>query len=432
MTVVAPSRTRWKILALVTFACAVGYFLRANMSIVGESMIDDLGLTEVHLGYMFSAFAAGYALFQLPGGVLGNRLGARFLLTAMLVSWAILTAVTALVPGSTVLGVGSIVVSLVVIRFLVGVTQAPLFPVSAGGTIANWFPVDGWGLPFGLQIAGYTLGAAAAGPLLVWLMEGVGWRYAMLLSAPLGLISAGLWWWYARDLPSQHPEVNEAELSLIDCNRPAAVEQHTPGAWKRALANRDILLLTISYFCTQYVFYLFFSWFFFYLVEVREFGYQQAGIFTSAQWIVGAIAGLTGGILTDTMVRKWGSRMGLRWLAVISLFLCGVTLIVGAVSSNIVVVITMLCLSFGFTQIADNPFWIAAMAIAGRNAEVATGVLNTGGNVVGAVGGLLVPFIALTFNWTVAVASGAIFAFIAAGIWFFICADRPMLALEDK
>ncbi|MFT5483539.1 MAG: ACS family glucarate transporter-like MFS transporter, partial [Halieaceae bacterium] len=243
-TTTAPTNVRWKILVLVTFASFVGYFLRSNVSIVGESMIDDLGLTEVHLGYMFSAFAAGYAMFQLPGGVMGNRFGARFLLTAMLLSWAILTALTGLIPGSSVLGVGSIVVSLVVLRFLVGATQAPLFPVSAGGTISNWFPVEGWGLPFGLQIAGYTLGAAAAAPVLVWLMESVGWRDALLISAPLGLISAGLWWWYARDLPIQHRSVNAAEVQLIDHNRPPLVEQSTPGAWKRALANRDILLLT--------------------------------------------------------------------------------------------------------------------------------------------------------------------------------------------
>lgn len=393
-------------------------------------MINDLGLTEAHLGYIFSAFAAGYAIFQLPGGVLGNRFGTRRVMTVLIVAWAIFTALTALVPGADTLSIGAIVISLIVLRFLVGATQAPLFPVACGGAIANWFPVGGWGLPFGLQIAGYTLGAAACAPLLVWLMDIYGWRYALMISVPPAIFLAGVWWWYVRDYPRDHPRVNDAELALIDAGRSPPAEDYVAGTWKRALANREILLLTISYFCTQYVFYLFFSWFFFYLVEVREFEQQQAGIFTSAQWILGAIAGLVGGVLTDWTIKKWGIRHGPRWLAVSSLILCGLTLVAGALSDNVPVVVAMLCLSFAATQIADNPYWIATMAVAERHAQVATGVLNTGGNVVGFFGGLMVPLIAINLGWTAAMMSGAVFAFIAAGLWLFIRADRPMLEPE--
>jgi ACS family glucarate transporter-like MFS transporter len=431
MTVHAPTRIRWRVLALVILASLGAYFLRANVSTLGETMIKDLGLTEIHLGYIFSAFAAGYAIFQLPGGVMGNRFGARRMITGMLLAWAGLTILTALVPGADTLGVVAIVASLVVIRFLVGATQAPIFPVTCGGTIANWFPVGGWGLPFGLQIAGYTLGAAAAAPLLVWLMEGFGWRGALLITGPPAALAAGLWWWYVRDFPGDHSSVNSAEIALIDANRSPPCDKVVPGAWKRALANRDILLLTISYFCVQYVFYLFFSWFFFYLVEVREFDNRQAGLFVSAQWVVGAIAGLGGGILTDLATRRLGIRRGPRDLAIISLVLCAVTLYVGAVSSNVTLVVSMLCLSFGFTQVADNPYWIAAMAVAERQAEVATGVLNTGGNVVGFVGGMLVPLIALGYSWTAAMASGAVFALVAALLWCFVRADRPMMEMEQ-
>lgn len=422
----APTSIRWRVLALVILASLAAYFLRANVSTLGDTIIDDLGLTEIHLGYIFSAFAAGYALFQLPGGVMGNRFGARRMVTWMLLAWALLTVLTGMVWGSDSIGVLAVVTSLVVLRFLVGATQAPLFPVASGGTIANWFPVGGWGVPFGLQIAGYTLGAAAAAPLLVWLMESYGWRGALFITSPPAVLIALLWWWYVRDFPTQHKSVNAAEIAMIDAGRPPPAEQPVPGAWKRALADRNILLLTISYFCVQYVFYLFFSWFFYYLVEVREFENQVAGMFVSAQWIVGAIAGLGGGVLTDVATRRLGIRRGPRDLAIISLLLCAVTLCVGAFSSNVTLVITMLCLSFGFTQVADNPYWIAAMAVAGRRAEVATGVLNTGGNVVGFVGGMLVPLIATTYNWTAAMASGAVFALVAALLWCFVSADQPM------
>jgi len=417
---------RWVILVLVLFASFFSYFLRSNLSILGETMINDLGLTEVHLGYIFSAFAAGYALFQLPGGMLGDRFGARFLITAMLVIWTVLNFLTALIPDSNSMGVGLIVFNLMVLRFLVGVTHAPIFPVSGGGTIANWFPVGGWGLPFGLQVAGLSLGAALAAPLLVWLMADFGWRGALLMTTPPAFVLALIWWWYVRDYPKDHRDVNPAELALIDANRTPPVKHHLPGVWKSVLFNRDISILAISYFCMNYVFYLFFYWFFFYLVGVRHFDDQQAGIFTSTQWIVGAVAGLGGGILCDIMVRKLGFRHGPRLLAIVSLLLSGLFLIAGAMATNVFVAVTLLSLSFGCIQIADNPYWIAAIAIAGRHAQVATGILNTGGNVVGFVGGLLVPFLAATFGWTVAVASGAIFAFVGAGLWFLIRVDRSM------
>lgn len=422
----AATGIRWRVLSLVILASVGGYFLRANVSTLGDAMIDDLGLTEVHLGYVFAAFAAGYALFQLPGGVLGNRFGARRTMTGMLLALALLTALTGLAPGADAVGVYAAVATLVLLRFLVGVSQGPLFPVTSGGTIANWFPVGGWGLPFGLQVAGYTLGAAASAPILVWLMESHGWRGALYLTAAPALAIAAIWWWYVRDFPVQHRAVNPAEVRLIDANRPPPGEKPLPGAWRRALANRDVQLLTLSYFCMQYVFYLFFSWFFYYLVEVREFANQQAGLFVSAQWIVGAIAGLGGGILTDVATRRRGIRRGPRDLAVTSLLLCAVTLMVGAVSSNATLVIVMLCFSFGFTQVADNPYWIATMAVAGRESQVATGVLNTGGNTVGFVGGLLVPLIAGNYNWTAAMASGSAFALLAALLWCFVRADRPM------
>ena len=293
------TRVRWMILALVLFASFISYFVRSNLSVLSDAMADDLGLTATQLGYAFSAFAAGYALFQLPGGLLGNRLGGRTLVTLMAVAWFALTTLTGLVPGSSVGGLGAVMISLIVLRFLVGVSNAPIFPVTAGGTIANWFPIGGWGLPMGLQVAALALGAALSAPLLVWLTESFGWRSALLVTAPASLLLALLWWRYVRDCPGQHPRVNDAERALIDAGRPPAETHRLPGAWKAAVANRDILLLTISYFCMGYIFYLFFSWFFFYLVEIRGFDKQQAGLFMSAQWVLGAVAGVAGGALVE-------------------------------------------------------------------------------------------------------------------------------------
>lgn len=423
---------RWIVLGLILLASFVSYVLRTNFNIVAEMMGEDLGLTEIQLGIIFSSFAAGYAIFQFPGGVAGNRFGARRLMAALMVAWGLLALGTALVPGPEVLSSGAIVACLVVIRFLVGATHAPIYPVTGGGTTANWFPVGGWGLPLGLSSTGLTLGAAATAPVVVMLMEAFGWRGALLITAPAAFVVAAVWYWYVRDFPKQHASVSAEELALIDANRPPPEAALEKGSWKKALKNRDILLLTVSYFCMNYVFYLFFSWFFFYLVDVKEFPVSQAGTLTAAQWILGAIGATAGGFFCDMLIRRYGLRLGPRMVAVTGLVLCSLFLFFGAIGSQPILAVVLLCIAFGCTQITEAAYWVAAVAIGGRHAETASGVLNTGGNVVGFVGGMLVPVTATAFGWTTAVSTGSIFAIVGAILWFFIRSDRPMDAAETR
>jgi ACS family glucarate transporter-like MFS transporter len=416
---------RWLVLFIVVFAAAVSYVLRTNLSIVSETMMHDLGMNNSQLGLVFSAFAAGYAIFQFPGGIFGDKFGARFAITAIAVVWAILTIVTAVIPGTDVLSVGAIVGCLVVTRFLVGAVHAPIFPATTG-TVSSWFPVKEWGIANGLSVTVLALGAAATAPLVVWAMESFGWRFAMAITAPTGLILAFVFHRYITDDPQDHPRIRKAELSLIASDRPPTGVGSVKGVWRLALKDRNILLLTISYFCMNYVYYLFFSWFFFYLVDVKGFSAADAGMLTAAMWFIGAIGGVVGGLTCDFMVRHFGMRLGTRYLNVSGLLLTAAFLFLGATADNTTFVIVMLCISFGFTMVTDIPYWVAAMSVAGEHAPVATGILNTGGNVPGILGGMLVPLLANLAGWPVAMASGSVFAIVAAVLWFYIRADEPM------
>jgi ACS family glucarate transporter-like MFS transporter len=418
---------RWFILALILLASFIAYVLRSNMSIVGPTIKDDLGLTEMQLGMVLSAFSLSYAIFQIPSGVFGGRLGSRSAIAAIAVVWGVLTIAFGLVPGSDVASVGVAVACLVAFRFLMGVAQAPIFPVT-GATTADWFPIGRWGLPLGLSSTGLTLGAAATGPLLVWLMGLYGWRISFFLTAPVAFLLAGAWWWYVRDYPGEHPKVSPRELALIDADRPPP-QSHAEhkGIWKKVLKNRDILLLTVSYFCMNYIFFLFFNWFYFYLTVVKGFSEQSAAGMWSAQWLVGAVGATLGGWLCDRMISRFGLRLGPRVLVIPSLILCGAFLVLGATSESPYLAVSLLCISFGFTQITEAAYWSTMISVAGRDASEGGGVLNTGGNVVGAVGGLLVPFTAKYLGWTVAVSMGGVFALIGALLWFFIRGDRPIL-----
>jgi ACS family glucarate transporter-like MFS transporter len=420
------TNVRWVVLSLILLASFVSYVLRSNVSILGATMRTDLGMTEIQLGMVLSAFPLGYAIFQFPAGVFGGRLGSRLAIAAIVVVWGVFTIATALVPGSSVAPIGVVVASLVALRFLLGVSQAPIFPVT-GGTTADWFPIGHWGLPLGLSSTALTLGSAASAPLLVWMMGPYGWRGALFLTAPLAFLLAGAWWWFVRDYPRDHPKVSPEELALIDAGRPPprSHDEHK-GTWKKVLKNRDLLLLTASYACMNYVFYLFFSWFFFYLTEVKGFEDQEAGGLTAALWIIGAVGATLGGYICDRSISMFGLRRGPQIIAISGLILCAIFLFLGATSTDPYRTVILLSLSFGCTQLTETPYWSAMISVSGRNASEGGGMLNTGGNIPGVVGGMLVPLTASYFGWVAAVSMGSIFAVFAAVIWFFVRGDRPM------
>lgn len=421
------TNVRWVILALLFMASFVAYILRTNMSIAGESMMADIGLSKIQLGMVLSAFAWGYAIFQFPGGIFGNIMGGRRALTIIALLWGILTLATGLIPGTAVASTSFILTTLIGLRFFMGVVQAPLFPVACGGTIGNWFPVSGWALPNGLTSTGLTLGAAATAPLIAWLMETLGWRESFILTAPLAFLTAGVWWWYARDNPADHPRVSNKELDLINANRPSQVQAiEDKAAWKHVLKNRDILLLAASYFCMNYVFYIFFNWFFIYLVDIREFEILEGGYFAAAPWMVGAAAASMGGFWCDRLCKRIGPRWGCRIPGIVGLSLVAGFLFLGATAKNPYLAVVFLSLSFGCTQLTEGAYWAAAIFVSNKQASAATGIMNTGGNVVGGVGALLVPITAETFGWVPALATGSVFALIGVGLWLLVRADKPI------
>ena len=420
---------RWRILLLLFFAGFVSYVLRTNMSIAGKSLMTDLGLSQMQLGLVLAAFAWGYGIFQLPGGVLGDRIGARRAMTILLVLWGILNLLIALVPKTSVASPTVILGSLIGLRFLMGVAQAPLYPITGGGTTCNWFPIGGWAFPTGLQNAGLTLGSAATGPLVAWLMERMGWRLSFVVTAPMAFVLAGVWWWYVRDTPAEHAAVSSGERALIDAGRPSAAEAaqgQERGVWKAVLKDRNMRLLTASYFCNNYVFYFFFNWLFIYLVDERGFKILQGGFYAAAPWLTGTVTAIAGGIVCDRLTRRRGIRFAAKWTAVPCTIGEAVLIAAAAMAGNPYVAVVLLSLCLGLQQFTDSAYWAATISVSGRHASTACGLLNMGGNVVGGVGALLVPFTVKTLGWVPALATGSIFALIAAVLWIWIRADEPL------
>ncbi len=416
---------RWRVLGLLVLVSFVSYVLRSDVSIASTALVDDLGLTEQQLGYVFAAFAAGYAIFQFPGGLFGMKVGARRAMTIIMVLWGLLIMLTA-AAGSIAASTTTVLAALIGVRFLVGAAHAPIYPLT-GAVIERWFPIGSWALPNGLSSTGLTLGYAAVAPALAVMVVEFGWQASFVMLGPIAFVGAAFWWWYVRDEPRQHASVNDAEAVLIMANRPEVADAGTDQPdWLRILKNRDVLLLTLSYFCMNYVFYLMFNWVFYYLVEVRGFDAAAAGFFTSVQWIAAAVGATLGGFLCDFLCRRGGMRRGCARPAMLALLLSGTFVCVGALTGNAYIAVGCLAMSFLCNQITEAAFWAAGISIGGRNAGAACGVMNTGGNAAGIVFALLVPLIAQHLGWTTAIVMGTLFAFTSAALWLFIRADRPV------
>ena len=421
-----PTFVRWRVFVILAFGSFVAYVLRSDLSIAAPVMMKDLGLSEIEWGWVVAAFTTSYAILQFPGGIFGDKVGPRKALAVIASLWSICMLLTVLVPSPAVASGAMVLGSLMAVRFLVGVVQAPIFPV-INTAISRWFPVGGWALPIGLSSTGLTLGFAAAAPVMAWLVAEHGWRTAFMIVAPLGFVVSALWWWYARDHPAEHPSINDAEVELITAEQAAPVlTPINPPGWVRVLKDRNIILLTVSYFCSNFVFYSTFSWFYYYAVTVRGFDTGTAGYVTSTQWIAGAAGAALGGWLCDHLVRKFGLLRGSRWPIIIGQTGCAVFLVIGAFHANAVIAVAFLALCFFFQQITEGSYWSTSIAIGNQLAGAAGGVLNTGANAMGILNALFVPWMATTFSWKVAIGSGAIFSIVALVLLMFVRPDQPI------
>ena len=224
-----PSRIRWLILALLFLISVVTYIDRVNISVTARQMMPAYGMTDQEMGWVFSAFVVGYALFQIPGGWLADRWGVRVVLTVALLWWSICTALTAMVAASSLASLVGIIGALMLVRFCLGMGEAVALP-AFNRAVTNWFPADARGFGIGIAIGGIGLGSAMTPPIAAWVMVNWGWQTVFYLASLLGIGMGLLWWLLSRNHPHEHPWVNAGEQALL--KREPTSHHHS-----RALAN---------------------------------------------------------------------------------------------------------------------------------------------------------------------------------------------------
>src|SRR5713226_6988076 len=261
------SHVRWSLVFLMFVLGAVAFLDRVNISIAGSSIAADYHLSNVQLGSVFSALLWGYAFFQTLGGRLADRVGPRRVLAFGVIWWGVFTALTAAVPA----GIANALVLFVAIRFLLGVGEAVVFPAS-NQFVARWIPTQERGVANGWIFAGVGAGAGLSPPLITFIMLHHGWRASFWVCAGIGLIAGGAWYVLARDTPAEHSGVSAAELAYIRSGLSAENSQGRERKlvpWGTVFKSREVLAITISYFSFGYVAWIFFSWFYIYLAQVR-------------------------------------------------------------------------------------------------------------------------------------------------------------------
>lgn len=415
-----PAPGRWVILALLFAICVVTYVDRVNISVTARQMMPALGLTDLQMGQIFSAFVVGYALCQIPGGWLGDRWGPRLTLTLAVAWWSVFTGLTAVAPTWPPAGWFGIVGSLLLVRFLVGVGEAAALP-NFNRTIANWLGPHERGLGIGIAIGGLGVGSALTPPATAWIMVNYGWQMAFWLASLLGLFIAGIWFVLARDRPGRSQQ-DDAEV-------PGSPPVRSAVPWASLLRTPTVWWLVLSYTCLGYVAYIYLSWFYLYLVNVRGVSLLAGGFYAAAPFVTIAVSCPLGGWLTDRAVEQWGVTRGRAAVGATGMLLSGLTIAAGALATAPLLALLLLSLGAGFLYLTVGAYWTCTVDLSKTHAGTLSGLMNTGANIGGSLSPTLTPWLAEQIGWSTALSVAAGVALIGGSLWLRIRPEEGLAPL---
>lgn len=419
---------RWLLVFLIFLLAAIAFLDRVNISIAGPSIAKAYGLSNVQLGSVFSALLWGYALFQTVGGRLADRLGPRRVLAAGVVWWGVFTALTAIVPPST----GFALIWFIVVRFMLGAGEAVMFPAS-NQFLSRWIPRHERGLANGLIFSGVGVGAGPSLPVISYLIINYGWRASFWACSVVGLVAGVIWYLSSRDAPAEHPAVSASELALItsgltlSSQQSARPDSSTLVPWRRVLTSKDVLAVTLSYFCFGYVAWIFFSWFYIYLAQVRGLNLKSSALYAMLPALAMAVFCILGGKVSDALTRSRGPRVGRCYLAAAAVLVAGVLVACGALAADAKVASIILAGGAGTLYIAQSSFWSVTADLAGHSSGSVSGFMNMGAQIGGAVTAQLTPWIAKDFGWTASFLVAAALCVLGSVAWLFVDPQRQLI-----
>jgi len=417
----APQKLRaqefpWKRLALLlTVVTSAGYVCRVAVTVAAPGMMNEFGFTQAQMGTVFTAFLAGYTLFQIPSGWLADRQETKDIFLLLCSGWMLLTVFTAVVGriGATT---AMALPLLWVIRGLFGVVAAPTYP-AAGRALAVTVAPRLQARANSLVLSSVGVGSALTPILLAPVANRYGWRAAIAVATIFAMLAAIVWWVLAPRVGRGQPEARDANKEAPE---DVAEKSHLH---QQPLRNRSFWFLSASYFLQGYLGYIFVFWFYLYLVQVRHFEVLKAAWLAALPWVATMFAIPAGGALSDLAVALCGPTWGRRSVPLLALCAAAVFLVIGARTASAMVAVAMLTICTVLVLCTEGPFWATMTQLSGRRSGIAGGTMNFGSNLGGMISPTLTPWLAERIGWESALVLTAGLAAAAALLWLWVKVD---------
>ncbi len=369
---------RYFVVAFAVALAGVTYLDRVCISILAPSIMRDLNLTRIQMGYVFSAFTFAYALFEIPTAWWADRVGSRRVLTRIVVWWSAFTMLT---------GAAFSYAGLLAVRFLFGAGEAGAWP-NAARVFSRWIPSRERGRVQGIFFAGAHLAGGLTPGLVAWIATMIPWRLVFLCFGFFGLAWAVLWYRWFRDEPRDHPSVSAAERDLIERER-GVLAAHSHGDWTAVFRTPGLLPLCAQYFANTYGFYFFITWLPTYLAKARGLASAELALFSGLPLLLSVVADVTGGMTTDALSRRFGVRIGRSAVGASAYLLGSAIMLAGTLSPHPRLAGVLIAVAGALSMFTLAPSWATAIDLGGPNAAVLSATMNTAGQ----VGGILSPIV---------------------------------------
>jgi sugar phosphate permease len=404
-----PTHVRHLVLGLTVAAYMITYMDRVNIASAVPVIQKELGFSMVTVGWILSSFRWGYALFQIPGGWLGDRIGPRRALALIVTWWSVFTSLTALAWSAA---------SMAACRFLFGVGEAGAFPI-ATRSLSRWILPSERGFAQGITHAGSRLGAALTPAIVVVLTAAYGWRVPFFLFGAVGLVWSAVWYGYYRDVPSGHVAVNDAERKLIETSvggARSAVVRSVP--WRSILRSPVLWTLSAMYFCYGYCISVYLDWFPKYLNDHRGFDFKQMGFYASLPLLAGVAGDVGGGSFSDRWLKRTGDlKTARRGVAVAGFLLAAAAILPATFTASPTMSVWYSCLAVFGLETTVGVSWAIPLDIGGDYAGSVSSVMNTCGNIGGAISPALLAYLVRAYGWNVPFVVASALC-VAAGLLF--------------
>jgi sugar phosphate permease len=392
-------------------AYMITYMDRQILAVARPVIRQELGISLVMMGWITFGFRIAYALFQIPGGWLGDRFGARRALALIVTWWSAFTCFTGLAWNA---------VSMLSIQVLFGLGEAGAFPI-ATRSLARWMRPTERGFAQGVTHAGSRLGAALTPPLVVLIIAAYGWRAAFFVFGALGVVWAAVWFSYYRDTPEEHSSVNAAERELIGSGK----KRSNVVPWRQILSHGNLWILALMYFCYNYNLNVYNDWFPSYLRESRGLSLAQMGFYASLPLFAGTLGDLAGGWFSDIVLRRTSNvNLARRWVAIAGFLLSAAATVPATMAHDPKVSVAFYCVAFFGLEWTVGISWAVPLDIGGDFAGSVSAVMNTFGNIGGAISSTVVTYMATLYGWNAPFMMTAALCLIAAALYLKIDATR--------